>query len=318
VTVLVLTEPFDTTTDLVMGVFNRRGVPVHRIDTGDFPQFLTVAATIGGHGTGWTGVLSDVAHRTDLTDVSAVYYRRPGLFRFRQMQPMERRWADIEARLGFGGLLSALPCRWVNHPAANASAEYKPRQLALAAQLGLTVPATLITNDPQAARTFGADAPAGLIYKPLHAQPYVDQSTGATMGLTTTAVSVEDITDAVAGTAHLFQHRVLKDHELRVTIVGTRLFAARIDTHSQAARLDWRTDYDHLTYRAVDLPAGIAGKLLALTSGLNLVFAAIDLIVTPQGETVFLEVNPNGEWGWIAEATGLPIAEALADHLEPR
>lgn len=43
---------------------------------------------------------------------------------------------------------------------------------------------------------------------------------------------------------------------------------------------------------------------------------ALDFIVTDDADWVFLECNPNGQWAWIEEETGLPIAAALADALE--
>jgi glutathione synthase/RimK-type ligase-like ATP-grasp enzyme len=48
---------------------------------------------------------------------------------------------------------------------------------------------------------------------------------------------------------------------------------------------------------------------------LQLVYGAIDLIRTPAGEHVFLEVNPGGEWGMLERDLGLPISEAIADAL---
>jgi len=30
---------------------------------------------------------------------------------------------------------------------------------------------------------------------------------------------------------------------------------------------------------------------------------------------VFWDMNPNGQWGWIEELTGLPIARAIAELL---
>ncbi|TDB78947.1 ATP-dependent carboxylate-amine ligase, partial [Micromonospora fluostatini] len=111
-----------------------------------------------------------------LADITHVYFRRPGPFDLpAEMDPLERRWAEQEARLGLGGLLFALPhARWVNDPHAMTAAEFKPRQLAVAARLGMTVPPTVITNDPQRAREFaGVHADAGVIYKPLHTHSYI-------------------------------------------------------------------------------------------------------------------------------------------------
>ncbi|TDC00782.1 ATP-dependent carboxylate-amine ligase [Micromonospora fluostatini] len=279
--ILVLTQPLDVTSDLVITELHRRGVPVHRVDTADFPAQLTVAADIDGHGQ-WSGTLADPYRRTVLADITHVYFRRPGPFDLpAEMDPLERRWAEQEARLG------------------------------------MTVPPTVITNDPQRAREFaGVHADAGVIYKPLHTHSYIDRDTGQTMALATTPVDAGEITDAVAGTAHLFQRRIAKAYELRVTIAGAKVLAARIDAHSDAARIDWRTDYDSLTYQPVELPARVRDDLLAFTRELRLVFAAIDLIVTPEGEYVFLEVNPGGQWAWIESETDLPITAAIADTLE--
>ncbi len=315
-TVLVITEPIDVTADVVIVELNRRGVPVHRIDVADFPQTLAVAATIGGHGQ-WSGSLSDPTRSTALDDIDTIYYRRPNQFQFApDLDPFERRWAEREARNGFSGILNALPAvRWLNHPHAMAAAEFKPRQLAVAASLGLTVPATLITNRPDEARSFVAAAPKA-VYKPFRPAPHIDLDIGQHVALATTVVTADMVTDAVAGTACLFQHWVPKDHELRVTVVGDQVFAARIDAHSDAARIDWRTDFGSLTYTPITLPDHLAQRLVHMTATLGLVFAAYDLIVTPDGQEVFLEVNPGGQWAWIEHETGLPIAAAIADHLE--
>jgi hypothetical protein len=52
-----------------------------------------------------------------------------------------------------------------------------------------------------------------------------------------------------------------------------------------------------------------------LMAGLGLVFGAADLICTPSGEHVFLEVNPGGEWGMLERDLDLPISEAIAAAL---
>ena len=49
--------------------------------------------------------------------------------------------------------------------------------------------------------------------------------------------------------------------------------------------------------------------------GLSLTYGALDFIVTPDGEHVFLEINPSGQWGWIEEATGLAITNTIVDLL---
>jgi glutathione synthase/RimK-type ligase-like ATP-grasp enzyme len=99
--------------------------------------------------------------------------------------------------------------------------------------------------------------------------------------------------------------------------VGEKIFTAGIDTHrSETARVDFRSDYPRLEYVPFDLPGSLGQRLVALTSGFGLTFGAIDLIVTPDGRFVFLEINQSGQWAWLEMELGLPISEAITDALE--
>lgn len=106
-----------------------------------------------------------------------------------------------------------------------------------------------------------------------------------------------------------------KAYEVRLTVVDDMWFAIRIDSGSDAAELDWRTDYDNLSYSVVAAPDQVREAVRRLMDRLRLRFGALDFIVTARGEWVFLEINPNGQWAWLQDATGLPIAAAIADAL---
>lgn len=233
------------------------------------------------------------------------------------MSPVERRFADDEARIGFGGVLSALDCGWVNHPHANARASYKPVQLRMAAACGLTVPATTVTNDPAEAQRFVERSPAEVVYKALSRGPCVEA--GRSVALYTSVVGAGDVAHpSVARTAHQFQHRVPAVYAVRLTVVDDHLFGARIDTDSPTAAVDWRADYDSLRYSAIDVPEAVHGGVLELMTQFGLRFGALDFLVDLDGTHHFLEVNPNGQWGWIEAATGMPITAAIADALEAK
>ncbi len=120
---------------------------------------------------------------------------------------------------------------------------------------------------------------------------------------------------ALGKTAHMFQEQIRKAFEARATVVGTRVFAVRIDAGSPAARTDWRSDYDALAYSRIELPPDVAAGLVNLHQRLGLVYGASDLICDEAGSWIFLETNQAGEWGWLAAETGVPIATALADLL---
>ncbi|WP_200302513.1 MvdC/MvdD family ATP grasp protein [Streptomyces adelaidensis] len=130
----------DWPTDRVVTELTGRAVEVFRMDTVDFPQRLSLAARLDGEHP-WAGELATAHRAVDLSRVGAVYYRAPGAFQFPDgMTGPEERFAAAQARAGLGGVLSALDCRWVNHPTFMARAEYKPVQLDAARACGLRIP----------------------------------------------------------------------------------------------------------------------------------------------------------------------------------
>ncbi|TCK20943.1 ATP-grasp ribosomal peptide maturase [Pseudonocardia endophytica] len=307
--VLVLTDPYDVTADYVVEELNRRDHPVFRCDTGDFPERLALHAELGAR---WTGRIQLNDRAVSIEDIGCAYYRRPSDFELPDhLGDEERRWARREARRGLGGLLSALP-HWLNHPSAIAAAEYKPVQLQVAVNAGLLVPPTIVTNDPDQARRFVTRVQAA-IYKPM-AGGLISEH-GQHKLTFANRVGAEEIDDSVRGTAHLLQAWVPKSHEVRVTVVDKQFFAVRIDAESAAAHLDWRSDYPNLRYRTIDVPEDVRASVVTVLDSLGLRFGALDFVVDHQDRWVFLEINPNGQWAWLQDATGVPIAAAIADAL---
>jgi ATP-grasp ribosomal peptide maturase len=315
--VVVVTELDDPTADMVIEELNRRQVPVVRFDPAEFPRDLVLAARFDQ--SGMRGELRTRSRALDLTAVRSLYYRRPQRFDFSHLDKQDARFASAQARYGLGGTLTSLPgCRYVNHPHAIADAEYKPAQLTVAADIGMTIPATIITNDPAEAHQFAAEH-APIIYKPLYSTPYQDnqpdQITGTARTIWVRHVNVDELSDAVTGTAHLFQARVDKQADLRVTVVGDAVFCVRIDA-TDPDLLDWRYDYDKLTYTVIEPRAGLTDECHAYLKRFGLVFGCFDFALTRSDDPVFLECNPNGQWAWMEGPTGLPMTAAFADLLE--
>nr|WP_157420342.1 ATP-grasp ribosomal peptide maturase [Actinomadura kijaniata] len=235
------------TADIVVAELNRRGVPLLRFDTADFPHALNLSARIDGDGL--HGVMTTASRWVELGAVRSLYYRRPRGFAFPGLDEQDARFATLQARYGLGGVLASLPdCLYVNHPHAIADAEFKPAQLAVAADVGFTIPPTLITNDLDQARTFAAEQ-GPIIYKPLRGSSY--REGGAARTIWVTEVDPAELDESVEATAHLFQSRVPAVGHLRVTAIGNRVFCVRIDSGDL---LDWRQNYDALTYTATDPP----------------------------------------------------------------
>jgi glutathione synthase/RimK-type ligase-like ATP-grasp enzyme len=101
-------------------------------------------------------------------------------------------------------------------------------------------------------------------------------------------------------------------------VVDERFFAARIDAASDAASIDWRSDYHSISYSVIETPDFVRSRVSALLDELGLRFGTLDFIVDPDGRWWFLEINPNGQLAWIEEETGLSISGSIADALEVR
>lgn len=214
-----------------------------------------------------------------------------------------------------GGILG-LQGRWMSHPAAVWQAENKPFQLAIAQELGFRIPRTLITNDVDAIRS-AATKIGRMVVKPARTGHVVHG--GVDRAIYTSELlpeHLEDLSGAELSPA-IYQELVPKRFDIRVTIVGQQLFAVAIDSQSDpAAVIDWRhTDNPHLPHERTALPGDLQRRLHLLVERLGLTFAAIDLVETPHGDFVFLEVNPNGQWLWLDDALDLGISSAVASWL---
>lgn len=141
--------------------------------------------------------------------------------------------------------------------------------------------------------------------------------------LYTQKVSVESLLalgeTSFSQTVTFLQNYVEKDYELRITVVGAHVFACKIDSQKMeksSGKIDWRQGLDHgLSHSQFKLPTSIADFCRAFLDKLHLNFGCFDFIVTPAGKYVFLECNPNGQWLWIEQETGMDISKCIADTL---
>lgn len=310
--VLVVAETLDAAADMVVAELNQRSAPVVRFDVADFPQQLTLTAA---YDSGWSGVLEHAGRSVRLDTIRSIYWSRPGRPAVDETIPdAYRSWARDQADAALLNVLAALPVRWLNNPHVDRPASHKPQQLAVATRCDLTVPRTLVTNDPVAARKWASEIGGPIVVKPVLGGRLNDPA-GRRRMVPCHEVDPDTIDDTVRLTAHLFQERIPKDFEVRLTVVGRQLFAATIHTSSVQAGQDWRTDYPNLSYGTCSVPEDVAQGVLDYCTWYGLNFAAMDFALTPQGRWVFFECNPAGTWAWVEQRTGLPIAAAHATYL---
>lgn len=247
-----------------------------------------------------------------------VWLRRPTPAVLPQtLHPADRPVAERECRDFLGGLyhLVAPEAFWINPLAGRQRSDVKAVQLREAARAGLAIPPTLMSNDPERIRRFLAGTPGGAIYKPFTPAEWEGRDGSAV--LWTTEVTAEDLPrdEILRLTPGIFQARVPKAHELRVTVMGRHVITARLLSQEvDAGRLDWRAAGGQLRIEPDRLPPVVEAACLRLMESLGILFGAFDFVVTPGGEHVFLEVNPAGQFLWVEEAN--PEIPALAPFVD--
>lgn len=295
---------------------SRRGATFAVYDPGSYPHSSAVTVEQSVRGMRWHLTFGGV--ELAFEDVDAIWYRRPSDFELSpRLRPGESSWLRLECSHVFRALWECTAAFWVSQPSAIQRASLKLVQLKLARASGFTVPPFVVTNEVEAAQNFVAACRDGAIVKVLTNPAILDgERAGA---IYTHLLSPRDLEaiDAVRFGPTFLQAFVPKRRDVRVTIIGDRIFAIAIESTSlDEARIDFRRAeiYD-LPHRVVTLPKPVADACRDLVQRLGLAFGAIDLLQTAADEYVFLEINPNGQWYWLEQITGVPLTAALCDML---
>lgn len=316
---LILSASDDPHVHCVVTELDKLGQEWVLFDPGDFPAHVQFSAHFSHDEKSATFSLPN-GRPIHLEDIASVWYRRPTSIKANTDLPtLERSFIEREARMGLWGLLRTISALWVNHPDAIREASYKPRQLSVAQRLGLEIPPTLVTNDPDQFKSFYEHCHGRIIYKLLGFPLYHD-NVDQPVSMYTSLVPPEMLDQAhrVKATAHLFQEYVEKQCDLRIIIIGNQVFAVEIHPLSEETRLDFRRDYGALRYAVHCLPETIEQALLHMNEYYRLNYAAIDMLYTPDGRYVYLETNATGQFGWLDTMIDLPLSQTLAKLLAAR
>ncbi len=319
-TVLIITRSDDNeSVRMVTEAIERKGGQVIRFDTDRYPTEVRLSAYYGKGDDERLTLTNDVGE-FDLREVEAIWHRR---LNFGAQLPMtldkQLRLASLgETRAAAQGMLASLAAFRMDEVQHIRQAENKQLQLQVARELGLDIPRTLTTNDPAAVRAFAENCESGIVTKMLSSFAVYEE--GRELVVFTNPVKPEDLTDlsGLSLCPMTFQEMIPKALELRTTVVGNRVMTASIDSQASARSAhDWRRDGRRLIedWQPYDLPREIEEKILSLMDHFGLNYGAIDIIVTPDGRHIFLEINPVGEFFWLERCPGLPIADAIADVL---
>jgi len=309
VAIAIISHAGDDHAAAVTSALSTRGRTPFLIDTAAFPTRARLSCSLSGQARALC--LSAENETIDLDELNVIWWRRPQPYALdSNLDGSVANFTYNECHEAMAGVWHSLRARWVNPPVADEVAHHKPLQLALASELGLRIPKTLITNDPSAARAFIEEqGPQRTIYKTFLAHDGHWRET---------RVLVDDelaLLDSVRFAPVIFQEFIPAAADLRVTVFDEDVRATEIVTSPGEYPYDYRVALNAVTMRAIRLPRPVKTALLRLMRRLDLTYGAIDLRRTPSGEHVFLEINPAGEFLFVQERSGEDLTAAMADLL---
>lgn len=323
--ILVITNKEDEHPTPVINILNERNIPVFRLNT----ECLLTDYEFTWWNSSAEKNLMIINKQTGLEvfdkDIVTVWDRRPELPEELPLKGSEAvNKHNLEEAAGFlrfiRSYLSSKPS--IGSINFDRYASSKIEQMSCAISVRFRVPETCISNryvDVLEIAKWNKE----LVLKPIASDGIRENGGDTEYVFYSQKISQQDIInapkEAFTQTVTYIQNYIPKAFELRVTVVAKKIFACKIESQHLAdneGKIDWRQGYDHgLRYEPYDLPNDISEKCIKFLDRMRLNFGAFDFIVTPSGEYVFLECNPNGQWLWIEMETGLKISEAIADAL---
>lgn len=252
-----------------------------------------------------------------LSSIESVWYRRPTLFE-RHMLPVAEKELDysLSALQRHNNAFTHLfpDAMWISTVRNIRRAENKPLQIKDASRIGFNIPDTLFASDPEQAKAFVQKY--GVCVAKTQAVRFPTNRT-----VFTKIITKEDNLsfDGIKNDPYIFQELIDPLIELRVTVVGDKVFAATVHCNEDDSKYrDWR--YAHLndTFSAeeYELPAKLQKQCIQLVNDFGLEYGAIDIIIDKMNKPWFLEINANGQWAFIEEKTGQPIGKEIARRLQ--
>lgn len=315
--VLIISNSLDAHSDEVEKGLQRIGVGTIRLNTDRFVSdsvFLTYDHRGGGS-------ISVNNNTYNFEQITSALLRRPETPEVAVSHPQQKKFAELEAEEFIRQLYRYLPGKfWINEISALEIARRKLPQLRVAQKCGFKVPETIATNSPDAVRVFFASHQSRVIYKTLRSPTIRLNSENEVWGVPTTILTDEHLPslNLIRNTGGIFQEYIDKLYEVRVTVIGKNVFAAKIDSQAEpSARIDWREAVARglVKVTAYTLPEAEKAKCLEIIAWYGLQFGAIDLVYSLNSEYVFLELNCNGQWLWVEDLTGQHMLDTMVELL---
>lgn len=314
--ILIISNKFDVHSDVVERyLIEESNESVIRINTDNFLSDGTEITFGFKEGIKVRGIF------TPFSGIKSVWYRRPADIESNITDENQKIFGQRELKeLLFNLYFNLNDALWVSKLLSLDNARRKYAQLCIARNIGMNIPKTCITNSPERVQKFYHQCDGKMVYKTLHL-PIIDlKDERGIWGVPTSLVDsgLLDKIDLIKQSGGIFQEYVEKDYEIRVTVIGDNVFAAKLDSQKEpSAKIDWREAIlsNKVPVFPYTLPPVLEKQCREVVKKFNLAFGAIDLIRKPNGDYIFLEINPNGQWLWVEDFTKQPLVRNMANLL---
>ncbi len=295
--ILVITSSVDETVSYIISRYSNI-VDFFRVNVDDFGKY-----SFRIDNNGWS--ISNGCSIIDSRDVHSIYYRKPMLPNLSSYDSQYHLMIQRDIISVINGIVDAFSRKVLTKPSILRKTENKVYQLIYAGKNGWDIPLSYIGNNNGDCSKYGEEKS---IIKPL--------TTGKTYGRNGWELYQTNlfrgIDEDISLTPIYLQNYIVKQFEVRLTIVGRQAYPVRIDTQNP---VDWRVDYHNHRYTLITCPKDVLMRCYQMMDDFSLVFGAFDFIITPEGQWIFLEVNPNGQWLWLEQNLGLDISKRIVEYL---
>jgi glutathione synthase/RimK-type ligase-like ATP-grasp enzyme len=257
----------------------------------------------------------------NMDEITSVYFHHPNPPNFgRFVTEVDREFAERESIEVLRSIWRMIPeKKWLNHPINLWRANNKIEQLIAASNFGFDIPETFMSSDKDSVSAFINKDKKDVIAKAVK-HGFINRD-GKTWVASTQRLPVNYLEnfDTFAEIPTLYQHEIKKIYDIRVVVVGEKIFASAI--HSQnfkETEIDWRVGDIvgiELCHEKIDLPKAVENKCKKLMKYFSLQYSSMDFVFAEDKKYYFLELNPNGQWAWIEQIVGYPIRDAIIDNL---
>ncbi|VVB91305.1 Ribosomal protein S6--L-glutamate ligase [uncultured archaeon] len=250
------------------------------------------------------GVLQTCDRTIALEEITAVYLRT---YDWRQLPEIKKGGHGSPAwnhALLFDDILSSwleiTPALVVNRLSTMSANNSKPYQASQIRESGFGIPDTLITTDPVEVLEF-QEKQREIIYKSI---------SGIRSILSRLTNEQLSRLGDIRWCPTQFQ-QYIPGNDYRVHVIGDEIFACEIVTEADDYRYAARKG-TAINVRACEIPPDCKDRCMALAKATGLIFAGIDLRLTPDGKWYCFEVNPSPGFTYYQDLTGQPIVDSIA------